>query len=421
MKAAGPTVKTKADTSALPPRLATLRGRRAAVLLYSDFPNDTRPYRAAEAMVAAGMQVDLLCITRGFDAPLRETVDGVSVFRLPIRHRRSGKVAYLVNYLKFFVRAFLFLARRGLGGRYDVVHVHNMPDFLVFAAAIPKLRGAGVLLDMHDPMPELMTTIYDLNPGSAPTRLLHLLERMSFWYSDRIITPNIAFRDLFASRSCRAEKVKIVLNSPEGNVFDPELFPATAPDPAEFRVMHHGLIAHRHGVDQLVEAIAILRPKIPGLRLDLYGEATPFFHEVEALARKLGVLDIFHHHGELSKEAIAAEIPKCDVGIVSNRRSVFTEINFPTRIFEYLAMNRPVVAPSTQGIRDYFQADEIVLFTPGSATDMAEKILWVREHPGEAAEVLARGQAVYRHYLWADERVGFLDLVASVAKDGGRS
>jgi glycosyltransferase involved in cell wall biosynthesis len=251
--------------------------------------------------------------------------------------------------------------------------------------------------------------------------MLHVLERLSFWYADRIITPNIAFRDLFASRSCRAEKVKIVLNSPEGDVFDPELFPSTQPDPAEFRVMHHGLIAHRHGVDQLVEAIALLRPKIPGLRLDLYGEATPFYHEVEALARKLGVFDIFHHHGELSKEAIAAEIPKCHVGIVSNRRSVFTEINFPTRIFEYLAMDRPVVAPSTQGIRDYFKPDEIVLFTPGSAEDMAAKILWVRDHPAEAAAALARGQDVYRQYLWQDERIGFLDLVASVAKAGRRS
>lgn len=409
-------MNTLTATRTLPPRLATLKGKRAAVLLYSSFPSDPRPFRAAQAMVEAGMQVDLLCINRGANAPAREQIGGVSIFRLAIRHQRRGKVAYLLNYLRFLGRSFLFLGRRGLGGRYDVVHVHNMPDFLVFAAVIPKIRGAGILLDMHDPMPELMTTIYGLSPRSLPTRLLNRLESLSFRFAHRIVTPNIAFKNLFSSRSCRAEKIKIVVNSPEEEIFDPERFPAITPEPGVFRVMHHGLIAQRHGVDQLLEAIAMLRPKIPGLRLDLYGGPTPYLAEVHALARSLGITDIFHHHGELTKDEIAGEIAKCDVGIVSNRRSVFTEINFPTRIFEYLAMNRPVVVPDTKGISDYFGPDEIVMFEAGNPRAMAEKILWIRDNPAGAAEILENGRAVYRNYLWRDERIGFLDLVGSVVK-----
>jgi len=409
-------VNTLTATAALPTRLAALRGKRAAVLLYSSFPTDPRPYRATQAMVEAGMQVDLLCINRGPGAPARQTVDGVAVYRLPIRHQRKGKLSYLLNYLRFFLQPFIFLARRGLGGCYDVVHVHNMPDFLVFATLVPKLRGAGVLLDMHDPMPELMTTIYGLAPQSWPTRVLNLLERLSLRFADRVITPNLSFKKLFSSRSCRAEKIQIVLNSPEERIFDPDRFAGGVPDPSVFRVMHHGLIAHRHGVDQLVEAVALLRPKIAGLRLDLYGGATPYLPEVLALVRRLGLEDIFHHHGELSKQEIAAEIAKCDVGIVSNRRSVFTEINFPTRIFEYLALNRPVVVPATQGIRDYFGPEDIVTFEPGDAASLAASILWIRDHPEATADILARGRSIYRSFLWKDERVGFLDLVGSVAK-----
>src|SRR5439155_24815829 len=54
----------------------------------------------------------------------------------------------------------------------------------------------------------------------------------------------------------------------------------------------------------------------------------------------------------------------CDVGIIPNRRSIFTEINFPTRIFEYLARGKPVIAPLTTGIGDYFSKDELVVFNP---------------------------------------------------------
>jgi glycosyltransferase involved in cell wall biosynthesis len=99
---------------------------------------------------------------------------------------------------------------------------------------------------------------------------------------------------------------------------------------------------------------------------------------------------------------------------VPNRRSVFTEINFPTRIFEYLAMHRPVVAPSTQGIRDYFAPDELIMFTPDDVADLAAKMLWVRENPESAAKIVARGTQVHRAHLWSAEKARFLIDLADV-------
>ena len=43
--------------------LSTLLGKRAAVVLYSTYPSDPRPRRAAEALVEEGMVVDLICLT----------------------------------------------------------------------------------------------------------------------------------------------------------------------------------------------------------------------------------------------------------------------------------------------------------------------------------------------------------------------
>jgi glycosyltransferase involved in cell wall biosynthesis len=407
--------------SEIPAEFAGLRGKRAAVLLYSYYPSDPRPRRAAEAMIGAGMSVDLLCLTENETEPPEAVVNGVNIFRLPQGRRRGGKVAYLWNYGRFLASSFAFLARPGLRRRYDIVHVHNMPDVLVFAALIPKLRGARIILDLHDPMPELMTSIYGLKPDHWLVRLLKICERRSIAFADVVLTPNVTFKNLFVSRSCRPEKMQIVMNSPDETIFDPDRFasePGCPPNREEFRIMHHGSIVHRHGIDLLVEAVAKVRPKIPGVRLDIYGRREPFLDEVLARAQSLGVADIVHYQGAKSLPEIGRAIQQSDLGVIPNRRSAFTEINFPTRIFEYLAMGRPLIAPATQGIKDYFSPEQLLMFEPDNSDDLAGKILWAWEHPEEARAMVARGAQVYRNNLWRREKTRFLGYVETVLKAG---
>ena len=282
---------------------------------------------------------------------------------------------------------------------------------------LPKIRGARIILDLHDPMPELMESIYGLPAGDWKVKFLRRLERWSIGFSDLALTPNITFKNLFVARSCRPEKMQIVMNSPQQEIFNPERFSsATGPTvvPGEFHVMHHGSIVHRHGLDLLVEAVARLRPRLPGLRLDIYGNATPFLDDLLAQAGRLGITDIVTYHGAKTQLEIAAAILQCDVGVVPNRRSAFIEINFPTRLFEYLAMHRPVIGPSTQGIRDYFSPDQILFFEPNNVDDLAARILWVHDHPTEARDFVRRGNEIYQQHLWSGQKVHFVNLVSTL-------
>ena len=399
-----------------------LRGKRAAALLYSHYPADPRPRRAAEALVEAGMTVDMICLREKDDEPTCETINGVNVRRVPLRKQRSSKATYLWLYSKFILFSFALLAWRSLRRQYDVVHVHNMPDVLVFSALIPKLQGAQIILDLHDPMPELMMSIYQLGKDHWFVRALRRLERWSIGFADLALTPNITFRNLFISRSCQPEKMQIVMNSPQQQIFDPDrpdlrgdlTQDRGAMDSPEFRLMHHGSIVHRHGIDLLVEAVARVRTKLPGVRLDIYGSPTPFLNVVMETARHLGVADCVHPHGAKSQFEIAQVIQGCHLGIVPNRRSPFTDINMPTRLFEYLAMRRPVLVPSTQGIRDYFSPDQILMFDRDDADDLAAKILWVAANPEATRKLVERGIEVYRRHLWDGEKARFVGYVAAV-------
>jgi glycosyltransferase involved in cell wall biosynthesis len=226
---------------------------------------------------------------------------------------------------------------------------------------------------------------------------------------------NLACKKIFTARSCRAEKLRVVMNSPDEIIFKyKEVLlepPIQSGASRPFVLMYHGSIVERHGLDMAVEALEIVKKSVPNVRLRIYGAATPFLHQVLDQLEARGLENCVEYLGGKNLDQIAAAIDQCDVGIIPNRRSIFTEINTPTRIFEYLARAKPVIAPQAGGIQDYFGNDSLVLFELGNATDLARKIEYVFSRPGEVREIVKRGQKIYRTHKWSEERAGFLTLV----------
>jgi glycosyltransferase involved in cell wall biosynthesis len=394
---------------------SSLLGRRAAVLLFSHYPFDPRPRRAAEALVHEGMQVELICLRRSKDEPIRETFNGVDILRIPLRRRRGGPLAYLFQYSTFILSTFVLLSVRSLRRRFALVHVHNMPDLLVFSALVPKLLGAKVILDLHDPMPELMTTIFRLAPTSFAVRLLRRLERWSTAFADLVLTVNLACKKIFASRSCPADKIQVVMNSPDEKIFGfrspvPELTNRREP----FVIMYHGSIVERNGLDLAITALAAVRRTVPSAQLRIYGDRTPFLDIVMDLVGKYGLQDAVQYFGGKRSEDIRVAIDECDVGVIPNRRVVFTEINTPTRIFEYLSRGKPVITGRAPGVQDYFAEDALFFFELGDADDLARCITHVFCHPAEVERVVRRGQEVYLAHRWSEERRNLVNRSAEL-------
>lgn len=401
----------------------TLHGTRAAAVVFSYYPMDPRPRRAAETLVSAGMQVDVICLREADTDPRRETVNGVDVRRVPLRRRRGGTLGYVLQYGSFLLAALVILAVRSLTRRYDLVHVHNMPDVLVLSALVPKALGAKVLLDLHDPMPELMTTIFDLDGDSARVRMLQRLEQWSIRWADLAVTVNLACQRLFVSRGARPDKIRVVMNTPDERIFefrpvDPE-GPASRAPGTPFVIMYHGSLVERNGLDLAVEALARVRLTHPDVELRIYGASTPFLERVMETVRARGLAPAVRCLGPRRLEDIVAAIAGCDVGVVPNRRSLFTELNTPTRIFEYLAAGKPVIAPRTPGILDYFDDDSLIFFALGDAGDLARRIEDVRADPRGTARIVARGQAVYRAHAWGREREVLVGAVDGLLNHGG--
>jgi glycosyltransferase involved in cell wall biosynthesis len=256
-------------------------------------------------------------------------------------------------------------------------------------------------------MPELMMTIFTKGPNSKSVRLLKLLEKWSMARADQILTPNIAFKRIFAARSCPEEKIAVVMNSPDGSIFP---FRPACSRPGlnrnrqqPFVVMYHGTLVERNGLDVAVAAFEHIRTKLPTAQLHIYGKATPFLERIMQSTRERGLQHSVLHFGAKPLEQIVDAIDACDVGVVPNRRNVFTDSNMPTRIFEYLARGKPVIAPRTAGIQDYFDEQSLLFFKAGDAEDLAHVIDFVASEPEEAYRITERGQQIYKAHSWGQE------------------
>jgi glycosyltransferase involved in cell wall biosynthesis len=403
----------------------SLVGKRAAVIVFSYFPSDPRVFREALALAEAGAAVHVFCLRKtdkaGFLEPAIELVNGIYVTRANIKKSRAGKLSYVKQYVAFTAAAFAWLS---LQRRYDLVHVHNMPDFLIFSALVAKLLGSKVVLDLHDPMPEVFLAKDELKPGGGLLKLLRWIEKKSIAFADLVLTPNLAFREVFASRSGPKEKIEIIMNTPLEEVF-PLTAPAAAPlartkkDP--FVLMYHGTLFERHGLHMAMEALADLVDDFPGFVFKVYGAETPYWTKtIVPLIEELHLEKHVQYFGDSSQEAIARAIRECDLGLVPNLKTPFTEINFPVRIFEYLALGKPVLVPFTRGIRDYFGPENMLFFRRGindeeeEEENLASAIRWVFEHPEETRTLVEKGQEVYRRHPWRAERGRFLRLISQL-------
>ena len=186
------------------------------------------------------------------------------------------------------------------------------------------------------------------------------------------------------------------MNSPQTSVFEKYTKNAVIkPRGDKFVLMYHGLIVERHGLDIMVEALKILRHKIANLEMIIcgYGE-----YEAQLLKdiKESNLEDIVNFIGEVTIDKIAETIPQIDVGIIPNKITPFTEINFPTRIFEYISNKKPAVVPRTTGIRDYFAEDEIFYFNGEDVQDLVSVIMDIYLNPEKAKEKIEKSYKIYK-------------------------
>jgi len=393
---------------------------KICVIRQGVYPYDARLTREIKALLAAGHEVDLICLQWGDEPPREERAERLRVYRLPIRKRHGGKLRYLFEYAAFFIASALLVAALHLRHRYDVVQVNTLPDSLVFAAAIPRLLGARVLLDLHECMPEFFALKYGLSPAHRAIKLLAWWEQASIRFADAAVTCTEPMRERFLERGAAPEKIGVVLNS-----FDDERFNLRRRSGAQradgnFVLVCHGTIDYMYGLDLVVRAVAALRDRIPGLELRIYGDG-PGRAEVQSLARELDVAkNVRFSPGWLPLDELLPRILEADAGVVAIRRDGCFDLTHSNKMYDLIALRKPIVMSRTRAVEAYFDEDCFQLFESGSEHDLARAIYELYAHPDIGRRIVARAARVGEPYRWVHQAKAYLAIMDRLVPGPGR-
>jgi glycosyltransferase involved in cell wall biosynthesis len=389
------------------------RPRRALMIVHSYYEEDARVRREAEALVGAGWEVDVLGLKRPGE-PDREVIGGVNLRRLPVhRHQGAGIGTYLLEYGDFLLRSMFAATGAHHRRHYALVEVHSLPDYLVFAALPLKLVRVPVLLDLHEAMPEFFRSRFPSASNTITYRLLRLQEKLSIALASEVLTVNEPLAERLRGLGVRPSKVTVVMNSPDLGLFD-----AARAQQRGFmadgtlRIVYTGALTPTYELDVLLRAMAeihVLRPDLP-LAAELYGRGDAR-EGLEALAAELGIAGIVSFPGRIPIEQVPTAVAASDIGVAPTRLDPFTGMSLSTKLLEYAAMGKPVVASRLPTVELYFAPGTASVYEPGDPASLAAAILRLVDDPAERAARVERTGARVAELGWKRQARVYLDVV----------
>jgi glycosyltransferase involved in cell wall biosynthesis len=400
----------------------------------SDFSLDSRVQRHARALAERGDEVHLICI--GGAEQLSVGAGSIHVHPVRAQKARGGAGSYVRSYGNFLARALARVTALDARHRFDVIEGHNMPDLVVAAALAPRLRGAPVVLDVHDTFPELFAEKFSASrqrPGTSALRQ-RVGERLLRWeewgcaaLSSHVVVVTEQARRRLNSRGVGVNGTTVVMNSPDERVFGPPRAPVRWPmgGDAPLRILYHGGLAPRFGVETLIRAVGLLGEERRGeqtrpLHLRVCGAGAER-ESLEALAREVAPGRVEVAPEPVPFARIPGELERAHIGVVPTEHDSFTELLLPVKLLEYVHMGLPVVASRLPCIGDYFrEGEDLRMFAPGDPRDLAAALRELSVDPAGARERARRATRRLAPIAWERQRERYLALVDELAEAPAR-
>jgi glycosyltransferase involved in cell wall biosynthesis len=352
------------------------RRPRVALIGYTFYQSDGRLHMYVDYLKSAGYDVDVIVLESPNPAPPDEK--HVCFFMLCKRSfARQGSMQYFADYARFvFAVCRLLLKHLFAGRRYAAIHINNMPNFLIFGALPMRAFGARILLDLHDTMPEIYEARHGGKASPLLIRGLFFEEWLCMKLASYVITSEHTKQDRLLENGLTRRKSSVILN-----LADPALFPEfpllehAANPAAPFRIVYHGTLTRRLGVDTVIRAVGIARREVPNICYEITGDGEQR-DELIQLTRELGLEScVKFSEGFVPVETLAERLRGADLSVLASRFNSATDLMLPVKLLEYVRLGIPCAAVATKTIRRYFSEASVRYVQPDDPKALAEVIV----------------------------------------------
>lgn len=366
-----------------------------------------RGLKVVKDLIARGYEVEVLTgfpnYPSGTLAPgyrlapyLREDVEGVLVHRVFLypSHDRSS-FGRALNYLSFFVSAFLFCLLEA--SRFDLIYVYHPPITTGLAAALSgMIRRKPFVLEVQDLWPDSVA-VSGMSATSTLAKVLGPICMFVYRRAALLLAQSQGMAARLVERGVRPERVDVFFNWA-----DEESARANSSYEVDglgfegyFNFVYAGNLGAVQALEVLIEAAHRLAQRTPPIQLTLIGEGTEK-ERLQTLVSDLGARNVQIRPG-VSPSEIGDVLAASDVQVVHLKDDPLFEITIPSKTQFYLAMGRPIlIGVSGEAATIVTEAGAGVAVAPENSEAMAQAMLDLATLPQAALDAMgARGRAYY--------------------------
>ena len=371
---------------------------RVCILTSVHPPFDTRIFhKEAKSLLKAGYEVTLVA-----QHDKDEIVEGIKILSLPKPRNRIERMT----------RTVWEVYRKALKIDADIYHFHD-PELMPIGLLL-KLQGKKVIYDLHENVHKQIKNKHWINPCCR-----NIVSKLTY-YAERFFLIGVPV--IFAEESYRDDyywikKYTTVLNMPLINQLLSLKIEGHATNGDS--VGYIGGVSEERGSLVTLEALRILKAQGVELRFECIGPiGKSHERQLLKLCRKYSLNNVLFHGRMLADEGWSI-IAQCDMGIAILYPIPNYVDSYPTKIFEYMAMELPVIASNFKLYKKIVEGSGCgICVDPFDPEEIAGAIRWIIEHPKKAEQMGENGrQAVEQIFNWEKEEKKLINVYEQLSKN----
>ncbi len=347
---------------------------RILMIAQSNFTHDGRIIRLSSVLINHNINVDLICLRYEHESEYEE-INGVRFFRIMKNYPKNSVFLYLITSLIFLIKASIKATFLALKNSYELVHIHNMPDYLVFAVLYLKLKNVPIVLDLHDLPVELFKDKWKNRGFNQIKYILRFIENVSCSFADYILTVTKECVDILIKQGINPNKISLIMNSADDNLFryTDERFKRNEIN--GFKFLYHGTIERRFGLHYFLNTMPQILRVVPNAEFHLFGSYNnEYSDELRYLIKTLNIEKFVFFNEAVPYIQVNEMIKDFDMGVVTYEQTDYMNLALPTKAVEYALTGLPFIISDLISVRTIFREMSVCYVEPENSESIIEKV-----------------------------------------------
>ncbi len=399
-----------------------LHGKRILIIIENlHAPTDRRVWQEACALKNAGCEVFIICIKgKNMDTESYECINGIHIYRHPLLKEAHGPFGYVLEYSSALFWEFVLAKKIYKKHGFDVIQACNPPDLIYLVAQYFKKKyNVKFVFDHHDINPELYLAKF--GKKDLFYKLMLYFERKTYALADYAVSTNNSYREIAVTRgNMDPEKVQVVRSGPSLknlHLVEPD---SSLKDGKDFLISYLGTIGQQEGIPYLLKAARYIRDekKRDDIRYIIMGGG-PEQPRMKLMSERMGLGDVVEFTGRVPDETVRAVLSTSDMCVNPDEMNDMNDKSTMNKVMEYMAMRNALVQFDLKEGR-YSAQDASLYAEPNNYEDLAEKIVWLLDHPKKREEMAEYGyMRIHNELEWKYEEPKYLSVYEKLLSHRG--